>query len=125
MDHPLDREAMNRILRYARRRIYWYEAFYTLLGAGLFLYPPAGILIGADHRWGGDHWSLGIAFSVNLILMAYSLTKPFLQLGRDVKTAFRIDQDGRLQDRICSAYKFMEKMDPLTSSMEANGTEEP
>ncbi|HQH74323.1 MAG TPA: hypothetical protein PK360_19760, partial [bacterium] len=34
-----------------------------------------------------------------------------LQLGRNVKTAFRIDQDGRLQDRICSAYKFMDKRD--------------
>ncbi|MFB3787524.1 MAG: coiled-coil domain-containing protein [bacterium] len=111
MDHHIDREAMNRILRYARRRIYWYDALYTLLGAGLFLYPPAGILIGADHRWGREQWSLWIAISVNSILMAYSLMKPFLQLGRNVKTAFRIDQDGRLQDRICSAYKFMEQRD--------------
>lgn len=53
MDNHFDREAMERIIRYARRRIYWYEAGYTWLGAGLFLFPPAGILIGAGQRWGG------------------------------------------------------------------------
>jgi hypothetical protein len=109
MKERTEREILRDLLANVRRRIFFKAARTGLVQATLIVLPIAGILIALNRRAGFDWSNSGIASLALAAVAAFALIKGALTLGQKLHSALAIDEQGRLKDRISSAYEFLEE----------------
>lgn len=106
-----ERKILAQLLAKVRRRLFFKTACHSFMRAMLVSLPMGALLVAADQRWNGGRLSIVVAFAAAIGAAAFGVFFGLRGLGERVRSALTLDEHAHLQDRVSSAWEFMELRD--------------
>jgi len=111
-----EKQILEGVLARARRKIFLTTVGANLIRASLVVLPLTSILVALNQRLNGGRGNLLLVAIGFGIVIVYAIVRAFLLLGLRVRSALALDEQAQLQDRISSAYEFLDGKESLNEA---------